>query len=77
MAVVTIAPVALFVQRVTTRWTQESRGGAAATRRNQQPQGFAFPEQAQWHSVELVTLREERVAQLLAFVYRVAGRRAG
>jgi hypothetical protein len=41
------------VQRVTTRWTQESRGGAAATRRNACPVAFAFPERAVWHSVEM------------------------
>lgn len=40
------------VQRVTTRWTTASRGGAGAQRRNQCPIAFAWPDSdVVWHDV--------------------------
>jgi len=46
-------PSAVVVQRVLTRWSKESRGGEQAAIRNAQPNAFALPAVATWHSVEM------------------------
>jgi len=47
------AHVAFFVQRVTTRWTKDSRGWPGAAARHACPDAFVFPVGVAWHSVEM------------------------
>lgn len=51
---------ASVVQRVTTTWTEATRGGPAATARSRLPIAFRLPSDAHWHDVTLDESRDFR-----------------